>query len=540
MNSTDYYFVDGSRAGLISHVLAQGAVVTDYSTVKLAALATLFLVLLSGLSHTTKLKYSFFNANGKSMKRLPGDTRFTRFSHGADISKKGFEMAPGEPVLINNGWTSEIILSTPEHMQDFFTGDARDHLKAPNLNMGHYFGRLLGNSAGVQNGERWRLTRAHFDPSFSHMSATHLRPRFLQEIGRWLQELPGQAYATEQGSGHFAVDAVTACRVLPFKLIACACYGELLNDTTFAKLLKLNEQHEELMLRSIFGRKTTSAWYNKLPTQDKQQMDRYQQDWKAFNDDVLQAADQTGLACPMTQVRVAVTEGLMSELDFLHTIDEILFTNVDVTSAVLAFLLLNLAANQDCQDDVRAEMAEKLGPEPSPGQIDDYLNESSTLLEYTCLESTRLCPATWFSLPEMSPNDKWIGGYKVKAGTPIVIDWKRLNTQSPVWNPPGEGSITGLDFEPRRFRQLQPKQYRYSLLRFGIGPRKCIGKNMSGVLMKIFLIKILGAYKLELDDDGSGCSEPAARGGKKTPTEFEIREDRFTVTPKQSVRFVKF
>lgn len=74
-------------------------------------------------------------------------------------------------------------------------------------------------------------------------------------------------------------------------------------------------------------------------------------------------------------------------LQFLHTIDEILFANIDVTSSVLAFLLINLARNDTAQTALRAEILQHTG------DFEAYLRKADSKLEYTCMESIRLCPA---------------------------------------------------------------------------------------------------------------------------------------------------
>jgi cytochrome P450 len=117
-----------------------------------------------------------------------------------------------------------------------------------------------------------------------------------------------------------------------------------------------------------------------------------------------------------------------------------------------------------------------------------------------------------------------IGGYCIPAGTPCIIDWWRLNTQSPVWNSCGD---SGTKFSPRRFQRLGPQDYRWSFLRFGLGSRKCIGKNISSVIMKTFLVAVLKEWELST----VGLAEDK---GKEM---IDTRKDRFTVTPDQCVQF---
>lgn len=71
--------------------------------------------------------------------------------------------------------------------------------------------------------------------------------------------------------------------------------------------------------------------------------------------------------------------------------DELLFTNIDVTSTVLAFLLINIAANQDFQSSLREEIATKQS-QPSY-RLNDYVLEKDTLLHYAAMESVRMSPA---------------------------------------------------------------------------------------------------------------------------------------------------
>ncbi|MCJ1381495.1 hypothetical protein MMC17_004606 [Xylographa soralifera] len=513
-------------------ILIHGGFGHQYLLKALIASITTLLSIFFYYKRAEKTSSEFRNEEGRMMEEVRTNSRFRRFAHGSELSEEGYEKAHGDPYIVWNGRKREIVLSSPAHTRDFYQGDAKDHVKPRALNMGHYFDRILGSSAGVQNGEQWNTTRRHFDPSFSHASAMDFRTIFSEEVKKWLENLSNAQAASLSSFGEFDIDAVEACKVLPFKLVAYACYGNaLLADSVLQELLALNTVHEQLMGQAIFGKVTESTVYGMLPTQHKRRMDQFQKDWAAFNMKMIQKAQETGETCPIARIYANVhPNGTMTKQEFFQTIDEILFTNVDVTSTVLAFLLINLAATAPIQDQLRTEIQSWRSSESFEG----YLAKSGTLLEHTCIESTRLCPATWFSLPEYSPNPKRIAGFLIPPSTPIIIDWKRLNTQSPIWNPepiPGQKEpITGLTFNPNRFDSLSPSQYRYSFLRYGIGPRKCIGKNFAALIMKTMLVEVLSSYRLEIDARDKGRVEQRA---------FELRDDRFTITPKQVVRFVK-
>lgn len=90
---------------------------------------------------------------------------------------------------------------------------------------------------------------------------------------------------------------------------------------------------------------------------------------------------------------------------YLQTLDEILFTNIDVTGSVLAFLLLNLATASDFQTALRLEIQDHhiLDPSRSPDlptntPSSSYLSAQNSLLHFATLESLRISPALGKSL----------------------------------------------------------------------------------------------------------------------------------------------
>lgn len=75
----------------------------------------------------------------------------------------------------------------------------------------------------------------------------------------------------------------------------------------------------------------------------------------------------------------------------MQTMDELLFTNIDVTSTVTASLLINISENQSFQAALREEIAATQSQESY--NIKDYIAKKDTLLHYAVMESIRMCPA---------------------------------------------------------------------------------------------------------------------------------------------------
>ncbi|KAK8093323.1 cytochrome P450, partial [Apiospora hydei] len=436
--------------------------------------------------------------NGAAIPEIKGESRFSRFNQGYQLSTQASLTAGNGPCLIWNGTRPEIILTQPEHVKEFYSRKAKEHLKPTNACMGHYFGRVMGQCAGVVNDDLWRSIRTVFDPHFSHQCAKAFLDPMRRELSRWRDQLPAVP-----GRADFVVEALEACRILPFKIIALSLYRDVLTDEMFDELLQLNVVHDKVLLTTWFGRRERSSFYNMLPTMAKNNMGTFEVEWEAYNLKVVRIATEKCIACPVKDMYEQVKAGTIGTANWLHTIDEILFANLDT----------------ELREEVLAQRQEANGSATSSDDVyERYLQRSDTLLEYTCMESTRLCPTVWFTLPEYATEDLWIGGYHIKAGTCFIIDWARLNTESPVY------------FPPPAFRDLSPLDYRWSMLRFGFGARKCIGKNFVVLIMKGFLLKVIAEYRLEIDG-------PSPTSGGWGATNVELRDDRFTVMPRQNVRF---
>jgi Cytochrome P450 len=76
---------------------------------------------------------------------------------------------------------------------------------------------------------------------------------------------------------------------------------------------------------------------------------------------------------------------------FLHTVDEILFANVDISSAVLNTILTQLAESMEFQSALRAEYQEQKTQESF--DLVKYISKQDSLLNFLIMESMRLTPA---------------------------------------------------------------------------------------------------------------------------------------------------
>lgn len=166
------------------------------------------------------------------------------------------------------------------------------------MGLGPYFGRILGQSVGVLNGDKWKTTRRTFDPHLSYQVAMQYQATFTREVVTWMEDLPlaGQKKESAEKISGFTVDATTACRILPFKMVASVLYGDALSDATFGELLALNALHEKVMFGTFFGKQERSRIFTLLPSQAKSRMDEFEAQWRAFNLAMIENSQKVGPA----------------------------------------------------------------------------------------------------------------------------------------------------------------------------------------------------------------------------------------------------
>ncbi|KAJ5787471.1 hypothetical protein N7457_002461 [Penicillium paradoxum] len=439
-----------------------------------------------------------------------GADHFTK-GNRRELSDEGARKFGHSPYLVKNGRHHEVVISQPSHVKEFYAQDGSDHQKLHDCNMGSMFARTLGSCVGVQNGANWKNTRSYLEGHFSFASAASFVQDTQRTINSWVQDLSRESSVKDQSAGSFSCDASTVCRQLPFRLIAMALYGPVFSESIFERLWDLNELHEQVTGVTFLSPLAATRLYRWLPTKENSTLKEFNRRWKELTLEVIARARKMGVSCPVEGMYQAVEQGKMDMKTFLQSTDEILFTNIDVTSSMFAYCLINLGRNSDDQEDLRTEIREKSVTSDS---LLRYIQDENNLLHQSYLEILRNSPPR-FSLPELTAKDKSIGGYLIPRGTPVIIDVRRLNQDSPTWAPDGTA------FRPSRWESISRMDARYSLYGYGLGPRKCLGKNFASIMIKLLIITALENYKLSAEVD------------------LKTRRDRWTCTPNSVVSFGK-
>ncbi|KAI9880684.1 MAG: hypothetical protein M1830_001317 [Pleopsidium flavum] len=378
------------------------------------------------------------------------------------------------------------VLTRPEHIQAVFK-DSDKHSKAVDNNSGYLMSQILGQCLGLISREQWRNVRAvtekpfHHSMSINYVSAIeHRTQRFFDEL--WANKSLAKGL----------IDPAEDLKLLPFLVVAEIVYGELSPEIE-GQLRELAPQREALFKHVIQGGLARFQWSKYLPTEANRALASFQSKWIAFNQMARERAVTLGTNAPIIQMFESAESGAISHEQLYHTLDEMLYANLDVTIGGISWNLVFLAAHKETQTRLRREVKEKKDAAKKQGaSLDQYLLSSSSFLGACISESARLKPLAAFSVPQSAPTARVVGNYLFPAGTNFVIDSYALNIRDPYWGPDRAA------YRPARFLERKATQTRYHYWRFGFGPRQCMGKYVADLIIRVLLVHLVEKYELGL------------------------------------------
>jgi cytochrome P450 len=190
--------------------------------------------------------------------------------------------------------------------------------------------------------------------------------------------------------------------------------------------------------------------------------------------------------------------GGMMDAEARYEVKTFFIAGLETTAITLAWSMYLLSKNPEVAERLRAELDEVLGGRPPTA-------EDVGRLEYTTMvlkETLRLYPPLWIIM-RIADNDDEIGGYRVPAGTAVVITGYITNRHPEFWENP-EG------FDPDRFSKERSKgRNRAAFLAFGAGPRGCLGFPFAMLEMPLVLARVLQQFDVQLVPGHRVEPEPA-------------------------------
>ncbi|XP_047029154.1 cytochrome P450 6B1-like [Helicoverpa zea] len=188
--------------------------------------------------------------------------------------------------------------------------------------------------------------------------------------------------------------------------------------------------------------------------------------------------DETNNNCKKDQEDVEITDMVISANAFI-----IFLGGFETTSSTLAFLFLELAANQDVQEKLRSEIREVLARHD--GRISYELLQELGYMEMVIQETLRLYPP-FPSIQRMCTKDYVIPDTNtvVERGTIVLFPTLGIQRDEQYFE-------NASAFIPERWSEGSPQPPPGVYMPFGDGPRYCIGKRFALIQMKCCLVRLL-------------------------------------------------
>ena len=180
----------------------------------------------------------------------------------------------------------------------------------------------------------------------------------------------------------------------------------------------------------------------------------------------------------------------IADADIINDLLIFMLAGHDTTATALTYALWMLGHHPAVQDRVAAEVSEIGDREITPADV--------PRLEYTVQvlhEALRLCPPA-AGVGRMAVRDMAVDGYRVQAGTLVLVGIYAVHRDPDVWPTP-------LEFDPSRFSPEKVKaRDRWEFVPFAGGSRSCIGEHFARLETALALATIVRSKKIRsLDDD---------------------------------------
>ncbi|EFY94492.2 Cytochrome P450 CYP5334A1 [Metarhizium robertsii ARSEF 23] len=435
--------------------------------------------------------------------QFPNGQIFDKFVNGRAKSDEWIKKF-GNVYRVWGGCSPEIVITTPEDLR-IFSSDGEKHGK--HSNMGWFLDQLLGRCIGFLQGEEWKQKRQIFYPTFSHDKIAARINLTESAANKFTEDLPfvhSDGYIETGPRKTVSFRVADGFRKFPLDVTASIIYGTMTNAER-DDLWTLAEKRLALWPFTILGGPYRFSWGSWFDRKSYSLLNEYTIEWRNYNDRIVETRRASGIKTPVVLIYDAYEAGDITLENLMHSLDEIILTNLDVMVHAITWAIKNIAENKKVQQELGDEI------DANWDRLHEYISKSDTYLHRSFMETLRLQPPAVFNIGETSPSVKTFNGILVEPNTMVLVDVLAINVRNPFWGSDSE------EFRPSRFENIKPTDLRYNIAIFGFGSRKCPGQYIAAQGIKALLAHLLRRYKIDIVTERKEKTERSAEKSEVIP-----------------------
>ena len=349
------------------------------------------------------------------------------------------------------------------------------------------FKELGLNGLFSMEGETWKKQRPLFNPAFNGANLRYFFPIMSQITDRLIDKVRNMARSEQ------VVDIKALLTLYATDLISSLTFGYDLNSLQ-GQNTELH-QHLAAVFPGIYARLTSPIpLWRVYKTQQDRQFEQSVAAIKGFLKERVantrqQLADNPTLAeAPENLLQAIIAEqnkhpDLLTDEDILANALTILIAGEETTATSLAWLSHLLTTHCDIQQQLHSEMA-KL----SEQDLKHWPLPRTPLLTACIHESMRLKPVAPILFIEPK-EDTQLENTAIPAGTPLILLLSSFNQDQARFK-------DSRCFNPHRWLEDDACKVK-DMIPFGAGARRCPGRSLALLEMKLGMSRLLKAFELE-------------------------------------------
>jgi enediyne biosynthesis protein E7 len=333
--------------------------------------------------------------------------------------------------------------------------------------------RALGDGLLTSAGDLWRKQRRTIQPVFQNKRITGLAGIVAEEAGRLVERL-------RAGAGGSPVPVLTELTGFTLGVL-----GRTLLDADLGEFDSIGHSFEAVQDQAMFEMETMGLVPRWLPLRQQRVFRRARADLQRIVDKLVAdrlaepRADGDDVLTRLIHSTSLEQDPKVAATRMRDELTTLLLAGHETTASTIGWTLHLVDEHPEVAERLHAEAVEVLGD-----RLPTYADLARLRFHAMVLhEAMRLFPPVWI-LTRRAIEDDVVGGYRVPAGSDVLVCPYTLHRHPAYWERPDE-------FDPDRFDPDRPvSRPRYAYLPFGAGPRFCVGNHL-GLMEATFVMALL-------------------------------------------------